>query len=457
MAVIQANRCLFQVKQDGVYTTVMCTRSFRVNPVTVEKEITAPIDGKFKSFDYSQLTGNINVDGVLVRDLTTQTMFSFPEAQLNFLELDIRVIFIDELNLPKVFRCQCIVSNATMEASAGQTGGGTVELLISGEYIIEDALPEFVNLRLLISNSPTSQAFLKFNLIDSTGSTIFQTDTLPQASGGNLANPLDITVPVPKGNWYYWFQFDSNNVGNILNLDAPPTRTVGFNNGIYNEGSYPNLTYDFTADRTLSVTLGVNNPPPTCVPPSVIQGLNNPTAIEGVPWSAIVTLAGSQPFSLSNITKPAWVNISISGSTITLSGNPVAGLNQGIGFDITNACGTVNTNDQIDVSANPNAIQLDINYTETLSGIPATVTGFHLYVNAVNYLNLLTTRSESTLVNPGDIIELRITGTSGRNSHFDVTGTVDGLIMNEDSTQATFIRTFTAVAGNNYTINATTM
>lgn len=453
MAVIQANRCLFQVMQDGVYTTVMCTRNFRVNPSTVEKEITHPTDGKFKAFDYSQLTGTVNVDGVLVRDPTTQTLFSFPEAQLNFLELDIRVIFIDELGNPKVFRAQCIVSNAAMEASAGNVGSGSVELLIAGEYFIEDALPEFVNLRIIIFNAPGDDGFLKFWLIDNTGQPVFQTDVLPQAVGGQLSNPLDITVPVPKGSWYYWFQFQSNNIGNTLDLDAPPTRNFSFNNGIYNEGSYPTLTYDFTADRVLSVEMGVNSPPPICVPPALQQGLLGPTIPVGVPWTGQVILSGSTPFTLSNIIKPSWLSISVAGNIVTLSGNPVAGLNQPISFDATNACGSMNFTDNIDVTSNPNAVNIHYFYTE--SGTFSVINALEIYINSVLFDRVRDNGSGSTIVTAGDVIEVRLIGAGGTaiTKHIDITGTVDGVIFNADSHLATFRTGFTTVLGNDYTIN----
>ncbi len=312
-----------------------------------------------------------------------------------------------------------------------------------------------INIISLGDNSIT--AVFQFKLFDASGAVVFDSGMLPGASGGNLTHPFNVTGTIQKGTYSLFWQADAQSVGNAFQLDAPPTKSEIFNNTLTNESTYGIQDFDFTANRTVTFTLGVPVPPPQCVAPIITQGLNNPTAIEGVPWTTIVTIAGSQPFTLSNITKPSWMDINLSGSTVTLSGNPVAGLNQGIGFDITNACGTINTNDQIDVSANPNAITLDINYTETLSGIPASVTGFHLYVNATAVLNILSTGSDSTLVNPGDTIELRILGTSGRSSHMDVTGTVDGLIMNEDSTQATMIRTFVAVAGNDYTINATTI
>jgi hypothetical protein len=455
---IQGKDCVFQLKMGDDYFTVVCAKSFTFNPVTDMKETTTVGSGFWKEFRPRKLSYTITFNGMLqVESLNTQekikTMFDF---QVQFLPLPYRIIYRDVSNNVMVVEGWVYVTSTLLDASPVNLVNGTIELQGNGMPVISDVVPDLANINIVSLGDNSIPATFQFKLFDSNGAVVFDSGQLPGASGGNLTHPVNVTGTVQKGTYSLFWQGEAQSVGNTFQVDAPPTKSAIFDNSLTNESTFGVQDYDFTANRTVTFTLGVYVPPPTCVPPLVTQGLNNPTAIEGTPWTAIVTLAGSQPFTLSNITKPSWMDINISGSTITLSGNPVAGLNQGIGFDITNACGTINYNDQIDVSANPNAITLNINYTETLSGFAATVTGFHLYVNAVNFLNIQNTGSDSTLVNPGDTIELRILGTSGRNSHMDVTGTVDGLIMDENSTQATMIRTFVAVAGNDYTINATT-
>jgi hypothetical protein len=455
---IQGKNCVFQLKIDDVYKTVVCAKSFTFNPVTDMKETTTVGSGFWKEFRPRKLSYTITFNGMLQveSDISQEKIKTMFDYQLQFLPLPYRLIYTDNSSNVMVVDGWVYVTSNLLDASPVNLVNGTTELQGNGPIGISDAIPDLVDINIVSLGDNSIPATFQFKLFNSSGAVVFDSGMLPGASGGNLTHPVNVTGQIQKGTYSIFWQGLSQSIGNAFQLDAPPTKSEVFDNSLTNESTFGIQDYDFTANRTVTFTLGVYVPPPTCVPPMVIQGLNNPTAIEGTPWSTIVTLAGSQPFTLSNITKPSWIDISISGSTITLSGNPVAGLNQGIGFDITNACGTINHNDQIDVSANPNAITLDINYTETLSGFPAVVTGFHLYVNAVNFLNIQNTGTESTVVNPGDTIELRIAGTSGRHSHIDVTGTVDGLIMNEDSTQATMIRTFVAVAGNDYTINATT-
>ena len=408
MALIQSNSCLFQVKLDGVYTTVMCLRSFSLNPSTTEKEITPPGNGKFKSFDYKQISYTVSLDGVLYReDNVNPVIFSFAEYQKNFIEVPFRALYKDEANQYKVVTGQAIVRNCNIEVSAGQIGSGTVELLGQGEYVTADMLPEFVNLRIHTTGSPTAQALFQFRLINADGEAVFQTDQLPQASGGNLANPIDITVPVPKGLWYYWFNISTEAIGNQMVLNAPPGKTSAFNIGLFNESSFPTQLYDFTANRDLDIQLGVNNPPPTCVPP-LIASSNIPDGTSNIAWNGTVNVSGSQPFTVTNVTKPVWMNIAINGGVISLSGTPTSGINQTISFDVTNACGTVSFSDTFNISSNPSSIFINWDYSED-GGTPSQSI-FLIFVNGVQAVGQNTTGTGTLVVNPGDFIEARVIG-----------------------------------------------
>lgn len=449
MALIQSNKCLFQIKVGNDYLTVMCLKGFTVGFTTTEKETTTPIDGKYKDFDYKQLSYRASLDGVLYRETSGNTIFDFVQAQNNFLEVPFRAVYEDEAGNVKVFTGIAIVMDSNIETSAGNVGAGTVELLGKGLYLIEDTLPQYVNLRILIYNAPLSQAFVKFWLINANGEAIFQTDVLPQANGGNLANPLDITVPIPKGSWYYWFQMTSNEVGNQFDLNAPPTKSTLFNNGVFNEGSFPTQLYDFTVDRQVSFALGINTPNPVCVAPGQ-TGLSTDIGVEGTPYYATMYLTGSQPFTVSNVVKPAWMNISLVGNIITFSGNPTAGLNQTLSLDITNACGSAGFIGNVDISTNSNTIVVEWDFTAV--GL------FHIfraYVNAVLQAQSSTApNSGNFFANAGDTVEIQVTGQNGVTKHIDIQDSVAGEIYNQDKIIPTHSTTFVVVATHNYQVNA---
>src|SRR6478752_1172326 len=441
MALIQSNSCLFQVKVNGVYTTVMCLRRFTLDPTTVEKEITAPRDGRFKSYDYKQLSYTCSLDGVLYReDSINPVIFSFVEYQKNFLEVPFRALYKDEAGQYKVVTGQAIVRNCNIDTSAGQIGSGTVELLGQGEYVTADALPEFVNLRIHTSGSSSIQALIQFRLINADGEAVFQTDQLPQANGGNLANPIDITVPVPKGLWYYWIQVSSDSVGNQFVLSAPPGKTTQFQMGLFNESSFSNQLYDFTANRDLEIDLGINNPPPTCVPPAIASS-NVPNGTAHIAWNGTVNVSGSQPFTVVNVTKPAWMNITINGGVISLSGNPTAGTAQAISFDVTNSCGTVNFSDTVDIATNANAVTINWDYTEA-AGPPAQSI-FLIFVNSVEAVGQNTSGSGTLVCSPGDVIEARVIGPSFIHKTLEAIGSNSVVVASDDTNGSICVINFT--------------
>jgi hypothetical protein len=453
MALIQSNKCVFQLDRDGTYVTVMCLRSFQVNTITSEKEITTPSDGRFKDFDYKQLSARASLDGVLFRDLTTNTLFDFAEAQLNFIEVPVRAIYEDENGDTKVFRGTAIVMDSTLDASAGQVGAGTVELLFKGAYYIENFVPEYINLRLIITGNPTAQAFLKLWLINSDGEAVFQTDILDQASGGQLSNPIDITVPALKGSWSYWFQVITNSVGNTFALNAPPTANVSFQNGTTQQSSVGVQEYDFTADRTVTVTLGVANPNPGCVSPSVPGSPTLPDATVGVPYTASFALAGSDPFNITNVVKPAWLNINLyqpggAGTTVyvMLQGTPdTAGAGVTVSFDINNACGSVAFSDTIDVAAPPVVTLMKWEFRED-GGIGT----LRVFRNSIMIVEITDESEGQFAIDGGDVIEVQVLAGSLYDKHLFVLNETDDILLHDTTSLLNRIYSFTAAAGKTY-------
>ena len=74
--------------------------------------------------------------------------------------------------------------------------------------------------------------------------------------------------------------------------------------------------------QAFSDTIDVDAAP--CIDVSFIQSPELPVAEEGEPYSHVINLSGTAPFTLSGITKPAWMTIAIVGSTVELTGTPPA-------------------------------------------------------------------------------------------------------------------------------------
>lgn len=110
--------------------------------------------------------------------------------------------------------------------------------------------------------------------------------------------------------------------------------------------------YYFGASHTVTVTVedscvgvGISSPP-----------VYLPDAVEDVPYNYVINLTGTAPFSLSAIVKPAWMNISIVGSTVEITGTPTTGdiaSEIDVSFTVSNCSdgNTVDYADTIDVLA----------------------------------------------------------------------------------------------------------
>lgn len=93
------------------------------------------------------------------------------------------------------------------------------------------------------------------------------------------------------------------------------------------------------------------NVTPQCVPVEVSGSPVMPNGTAGVPYSYSFGLTGTAPFSLGAVIKEAWMNIGITGSTVSITGTPTASsipINVQINF--SNACGSGTFNDNITIA-----------------------------------------------------------------------------------------------------------
>lgn len=452
---IQGNNCVFQLKVDDVYKTVVCAKSFTFNPITDMKETTTVGSGFWKEFRPRKLSYTITFNGMLqVESLNTQerikTMFDY---QIGFLPLPYRIIYTDNSSNVMVVEGWVYVTSTLLDASPVNLVNGTIELQGNGMPTISDVIPDLANIHIVSLGDNSINAQFQFKLMDSTGAIVFDSGQLPGASGGNLTHPVDITGTVQKGTYFIFWQALAQSIGNAFQLDAPPTKSEIFNSALVNESTYGIQDFDFTANRTVTFTLGVSNPPPSCVAPSV-SFASVPDGLNGNSWTGTITVAGSQPFNLTNITKPSWMSISVNNDTITMTGTAQTGSGQTISFDINNACGSVSYSTTIDILSNPGLITVNYNYTEPGSGLGAGCS-FVVYKNSAEIASLSITGSSSFSGHTFDAIEARVFGPAFANKEIHVIDSIDGEIASDITLGAIATVMFTLTAGHVYTINAT--
>jgi hypothetical protein len=373
------------MKVGDTYMDVICAKTFSLNREYELKETTTVLSGFDKEFRPRKKSYTISFNGVVQvvatgNKPTLKTLFDYGEG---FLPVNYRLIYEDNTGNVMVIVGQVYISSAVFNANPINLLDGTTEMQGNGPIEIFDELPEPINIHITSTGEDDIAALMQFKLFNSLGDIVFDSGKLPGASGGDLSHPVDITGQVQKGSYYFFWQVTADSIGNQFSLDAPPTKTTPFNNGTNNENTFGVQAYDFTANRSVVFTFGINNPPPTCVSPSIANS-NIPDGQEAVYWSGTVEISGSQPFTLSNVTKPAWMNIGLSGSTVTLYGAlPTSGNNQAISFDITNACGTVSFSDTLNIASNPNVVNINWDFSDAATNQNST---FIVFKNVVQVL-----------------------------------------------------------------------
>lgn len=93
--------------------------------------------------------------------------------------------------------------------------------------------------------------------------------------------------------------------------------------------------------------------------PLVASGGTLPDATTQTAYNHNVVLNGTAPFTISNIVKPSWMSVSLSGNVVNLSGTPSladAATNVTVSFKITGSCTPLNFSDAIDVTSNCNTV-----------------------------------------------------------------------------------------------------
>lgn len=179
------------------------------------------------------------------------------------------------------------------------------------------ALPDFT-----INNAIANEAFSQ---------TIILTGTLPYTLS-LVVKPAWMTITV-SGN-------------DIVFSGTPTSGDVGSNIGV--SFDIANDCGLVTANKTINVTT------PPCIAVVIVGSPVLPDATIDVPYSYSFDITGTAPFTLSAVSKPAWMTIAVSGSSIVFSGTPsVSAIGEPIGFTINNcSSNTVVFEDIIDVSAN---------------------------------------------------------------------------------------------------------
>ena len=453
---IQGRNCIFQMSIDDVYVDVLCAKTFSFNRVYELKETTTVQSGFDKEYRPRKKSYTISFNGVVqieaaAGEPTIKTLFEYGEG---FLPVPYRIIYEDNSSNVLVIQGSVYLSSAIFNANPINLLDGTVEMQGNGPIERLDVIPDLINLNLICTGDNSIDAVVQFKLFDTNGGVVFDSGQLPEASGGNLTHPFNLTTQIQKGNYSYWWQVTCDSIGNAFQLNAPPTASTPFNNNTTNNGTFGVQEYDFTANRTVTFTLGTPAPPPACVAPSIPGSPTLPDGQVTIPYATSFAISGSAPFGLTINNRPSWMNISIidngSGSYyVQLTGTPDAtGTGVVVDIDITNACGSVNYSDTIDVAAAP-VTTSTIGWELDLIGA---VGSLRIFKNAALVVEVTSDSSGSFTANAGDVIEAQVVGVGVFTKFLEVRNVTDTITLYSNSGLTNQVYSFNVVAAKTYSI-----
>lgn len=451
---IQGRNCLFQMKIDNDYIDVLCAKTFSFNRVYELKETTTVQSGFDKEYRPRKKSYTMSFNGVVQvksgnNEPTIKTLFDYGEG---FLPVSYRLIYEDNSNNVMVINGQAYLNSQIFNANPINLLDGTTELTGNGPIEILDYIPQFINVT--VSVIGTANAKTRFILYKADGTIVYDTSTLLALlpTGGWLVQGQSVVMTVQAGQYAWGVSTkDVQSLTNAFTLDITPAVNVGFGNAPFNQNSLPTV-YDFLTDKNAVFDIGATAPPPTCVSPAIVGSPSLPDGTTLSSYSYSFNITGSTPFTITNVTKPTWMNISVSGNTVMISGligTGDSGSNIPVSFDINNACGAVTFSDTFDVNL-PGTPVVDVDWSFTRGGIPFGT--LRIFVNAVLQVDTNVTNSGTFSVNPGDVVESQVIGLSNKTLTVQNSTTT---LYNHSGTGPE-VYSFTAATGENYTITAST-
>lgn len=460
---IQGKNCIFQLKIGDEYLPVVCAKSFTFNPVTDMKETTTVGSGFWKEFRPRKLSYTISFSGLLqIESLITQekvkTLFDY---QVQFLPFVYRLLYYDNSNNVMNINGTVYVSSNLFDVSAVNLVNTTTELQGTGAIEIIDYVPDSINVTVQVTGN--ADAKCRFVLFDANGNIKYDTSTLEALlpTSGWLVQGESVTFAVQKGQYAWGIATDDIFADlNTFDLNITPAVSINIPYGDYSQNSLSTV-YDFLTNKTALFTIGLPVPPPTCVPVLFNGTPVLPDGQQSVPYSYLIPITGTAPFTLSNITKPSWMSISVIDLIdlngfdhffVSITGTPdVTGTGIVVAFNLTNACGTLPFSDTIDITNNPNIITINYAFTNATAGFSV----FRIYKNGVNTIVPLTASGNGSITAiPGDIMQVSLTH-FGDSKHIVVNDSVSGDLYNVTNGNTSNSFTWTAIIAHDYTITAT--
>lgn len=259
MVKVSGNDVIIRVFDDASFKPVACSTScsLEVEVDTIEK-LTVN-SGVWSEPDYQSIRWRVTVDNIIILD-DAGTKFNpvaLLEAQVSFLKLLVQFSLTDGTN-DKVFTGNVLVASNVFTGPVNEFARHQCVLQGSGAFTISNDLNP-PSITIAVTGTGTG-SITALTLTDPATSAVYTYSGVPIANGSSVTWTLDgAGSNPPAGSYYITATVTSDQLTNHFSTNAPPAANVAVGSGTTNLNSAPfgsSVLYDFTADRTITFTIG---------------------------------------------------------------------------------------------------------------------------------------------------------------------------------------------------------
>lgn len=245
---IKGGNAIIETDVLGDMLPLVCVKSFSVNVVAKLKETTTEGNGLWEDWDYDRMGFTITINGLvqIFGEDGQPTFYDLYDRMLQFLEIGIRLLYLDNSGNPAITTCTVIMENKVFDANPIKLLNSSVVLRGKGELVTHK--PDEVNTITFNLNGSVFVADQQLAAVDNcyrvSNSLIMST------SNESSQQDLEVTFRLPKINPDFASDYNSPVTVGLLNGNMSPVTAVG---------SYWEITYTFdyvpaTLNKSFSIT-----------------------------------------------------------------------------------------------------------------------------------------------------------------------------------------------------------
>lgn len=248
---IQGGSAIFETDVLGDMLPLVCVKSWSLNTITDSKEITTDGSGLWKDFDYDRLSYQLNLTGLaqIFGDDGSPTFLDLEDAQVQFLEVGFRLLYIDDAGNPSIKTGTVIIGSSLFDATPAKLLNSSITLIGKGQLSTHrpNETNSFTFRRAGVSFTSANNLTAITNTYKISDAVVMSTSAADEEQG------LSVRFLLPKGSGpNYADDYSGVNTVGIENLTL-----VG---SIIDTGTHWQLTYTFdyvpaTANKSFNFLL----------------------------------------------------------------------------------------------------------------------------------------------------------------------------------------------------------